>query len=79
LRFETEQGTINSLTATFTIDDTGQIILPDALKRVFGVKPGVRLRAEVTLDRIEIVKDIPAVAETIRSSSGRLIPSPTAP
>jgi len=51
------------MTATFTIDDAGQINLPDALKRVFGVEPGVRLRAEVTSDRIEIVKDIPVVTE----------------
>ncbi len=64
------------MTATFTIDDAGQINLPDALKRVFGVEPGVRLRAEVTSDRIEIVKDIPVVTETIRSSSGRLILAP---
>ncbi len=77
LRFEAEHGNINPMTATFTIDDAGQINLPDALKRVFGVEPGVRLRAEVTSDRIEIVKDIPVVTETIRSSSGRLILAPT--
>ncbi len=51
------------MTATITIDEAGQINLPDALKRVFGVEPGVRLRAEVTSDRIEIVKDIPVVTE----------------
>ena len=64
---------IRPMTATLTIDDAGQIILPEALKRVFGVEPGVRLRAEVTSDRIEIVKDIPVVTETARSSSGRLV------
>ena len=47
------------LTATLTIDAAGQINLPDAFKRVFGVEPGVRLRAEVTADRIELVKDKP--------------------
>jgi bifunctional DNA-binding transcriptional regulator/antitoxin component of YhaV-PrlF toxin-antitoxin module len=73
LQFATEHVRITSVVATFTIDDTGQIILPDAMKRVFGVEPGVRLRAEVTSDRIEIVKDIPVVTETTRSSSGRLI------
>lgn len=65
------------MTATLTIDDAGQIILPEALKRVFGVEPGVRLRAEVTADRIEIVKDIPVVTETTRSASGRLVLAPT--
>jgi bifunctional DNA-binding transcriptional regulator/antitoxin component of YhaV-PrlF toxin-antitoxin module len=77
LRFEAEHGNVSPMTATFTIDDAGQINLPDALKRVFGVEPGVRLRAEVTSDRIEIVKDIPVVTETIRSSSGRLVLAPT--
>jgi bifunctional DNA-binding transcriptional regulator/antitoxin component of YhaV-PrlF toxin-antitoxin module len=77
LPFEAEHGNITPMTATFTIDETGQINLPDAMKCVFGVEPGVRLRAEVTSDRIEIVKDIPVVMETIRSSSGRLILAPT--
>jgi bifunctional DNA-binding transcriptional regulator/antitoxin component of YhaV-PrlF toxin-antitoxin module len=45
------------MTATLTIDETGQINLPESLRRVFGVEPGLRLRAEVTEDRIEIVKD----------------------
>ncbi len=49
------------MTATLIIDDAGQIHLPESLQRVFGVEPGVRLRAEVTADRIEIVKDIPEV------------------
>ena len=61
------------MTATITIDDDGQINLPEAVKRIFGAEPGVRLRAEVTADRIEIVKDIPVVTETSRSASGRLI------
>lgn len=65
------------MTATFTVGEAGQINLPDAMKRVFGAEPGVRLRAEVTSDRIEIVKDISLVTETIRSPSGRLILAPT--
>lgn len=65
------------MTGTFTIDEAGQIVLPEAMKRVFGLEPGVRLRAEVTADRIEIVKDIPVVTETIQSASGRLVLAPT--
>jgi bifunctional DNA-binding transcriptional regulator/antitoxin component of YhaV-PrlF toxin-antitoxin module len=61
------------MTATLTIDDEGQIRLPEDAQRVFGAEPGVRLRAEVMADRIEIVKDIPVVAETARSTSGRLV------
>ena len=62
------------MTATFTIDDDGQINLPDALKRVFGVEPGVRLRAEVTSDRIEIVKDIPLVTEGVLEKGVLVLP-----
>jgi len=52
--------------ATFTIDGTGQINPPDSVKRLFGLEPGVRLRAELTSDRIEIVNDILFVTKTIR-------------
>lgn len=41
------------------------------------MKPGVRVRAEVTPDRIEIVKDIPLASNTTRSPSGRLVLAPT--
>ena len=61
------------MTATLTIDESGQIELPEQLRRIFGVKPGVRVRAEVTPDRIEIVKDIPLASETTRSPNGRLV------
>ena len=62
------------MTATFTIDDAGQINLPDALKRVFGVEPGIRLRAEVTSDRIEIVKDIPVITEGVLENGVLVLP-----
>jgi bifunctional DNA-binding transcriptional regulator/antitoxin component of YhaV-PrlF toxin-antitoxin module len=63
-----------SMTATITIDDAGQINLPEALKRVFGVEPGVRLRAEVTSDRIEIVKDIPMVTAGVLENGVLVLP-----
>ena len=62
------------MTATFTIDEAGQINLPEAVKRVFGVEPGVRLRAEVTSDRIEIVKDIPVVTEGVLENGVLVLP-----
>ena len=65
------------MTATLTIDNAGQINLPEALRRAFGAEPGVRVRAEVTSGRIEIVKDIPEVTQTTRSPSGRLVLAPT--
>jgi len=62
------------MTATFTIDDDGQINLPEALKRVFGAELGVRVRAEVTADRIEIVKDIPVVTEGVLENGVLVLP-----
>lgn len=62
------------MTATLTIDEAGQINLPEALKRVFGVEPGVRLRAEVTSDRIELVKDMPVVTEGVLENGVLLLP-----
>lgn len=62
------------MTATFTIDDAGQINLPDALKRIFGAEPGVRVRAEVTADRIEIVKDLPVVTEGVLENGVLVLP-----
>ncbi|MCX6855139.1 MAG: hypothetical protein NTV80_09555 [Verrucomicrobia bacterium] len=59
---------------TLTIDAAGHINLPDALKRVFGVEPGVRLRAEVTPDRIELVKDVPIITEGVSENGVLLLP-----
>jgi len=63
--------------ATCTIDDSGQIQLPEPLRRIFKAEPGVRLRAEVTADRIEISRDVPEVTATAISPDGRLILAPT--
>jgi bifunctional DNA-binding transcriptional regulator/antitoxin component of YhaV-PrlF toxin-antitoxin module len=62
------------MTATITIDDSGRINLPDDLKRVFGAEPGDRLRAEVTRDRIEIVKDTPVVTEGVLENGVLVLP-----
>ena len=51
------------MTATLTIDEAGRIELPDALRRVFAAQPGTRLRAEVTADRIQILRDDPELDE----------------
>lgn len=62
------------MTATITIDEAGQITLPDAVKRVFGVEPGSRLRAEVTAGRIEIVQELPVVTEGVLENGVLLLP-----
>src|SRR5476649_2157203 len=71
--FAAPNGIMARMTATLTLDEDGQIHLPEDLKRAFGAAPGVRVRAEVTANRIEIVKDMPVVTETSRSPSGRLV------
>ena len=65
---------VMSMNATFTLDDAGQIHLPDTLKRVFGAKPGIRVRAEVTADRIEIVKVLPEVTEGMLEDGVLVLP-----
>lgn len=62
------------MTATLTIDGSGQINLPEALKRVFGVEPGARLRADVTPGRIELVKEVPEVTEGVLADGVLLLP-----
>lgn len=62
------------MTATITIDEAGQIQLPEGVKRIFGAKPGARLRAEVTADRIEIVKDVPEVTEGVMEKGVLVLP-----
>lgn len=62
------------MNATFTLDEAGQINLPEALKRVFGAESGVRVRAEVTADRIEIVKDIPVVTAGVLENGVLVLP-----
>ncbi len=66
------------MTATLTMDESGQIALPEQVRSLFGLRPGVRLRAEVTADRIEIVKEVPLASGTTRSPSGRLVLAPQA-
>lgn len=62
------------MTATFTIDKAGEIHLPESLQRVFCVAPGLRLRAEVTADRIEIVKDTPEVTQGVLKNGVLILP-----
>ena len=74
LRIRPLRRRVMSMNATFTLDDAGQIHLPDTLKRVFGAKPGIRVRAEVTADRIEIVKVLPEVTEGMLEDGVLVLP-----
>jgi bifunctional DNA-binding transcriptional regulator/antitoxin component of YhaV-PrlF toxin-antitoxin module len=74
LRYKRKRGNVGLMTATLTIDAAGQITLPEALKRVFGAEPGDRLRAEVSADRIEIVREIPVVSEGVLEKGVLVLP-----
>lgn len=74
LRLQGMRCIIAFMNATFTLDDSGQINLPEALKRVFGAGPGVRVQAEVTADRIEIVKILPEVTTGVLEHGVLVLP-----
>lgn len=63
------------MTATITINEAGQIDLPEALSRVFGVKPGVRVQAEVTPGKIEILQDVPEISEGVIEKGVLVLPT----
>ena len=65
------------MTATLIINQDGMIELPEEVRLMFGAKAGLKIRAEVSADRIELVKDIPAASRTMRSPTGRLVLAPT--
>jgi bifunctional DNA-binding transcriptional regulator/antitoxin component of YhaV-PrlF toxin-antitoxin module len=62
------------MTATITIDEAGQILLPEVLRRAFGAEPGALLRAEVNCGRMEIVKDIPEITQGVMENGVLVLP-----
>lgn len=67
------------MTATITINEAGQINLPEALSRVFGLKPGVRVQAEVTLGKIEIVQEVPEISKGVMEKGVLVLPRTSRP
>ena len=65
------------MTATLTLDEAGRLILPEAVVQVLGMKPGISVKAEVTADRIELIKDessdVPVITELARTPEGLLV------
>lgn len=74
MRYRAVRGRFARMNATFTLDDSGRINLPEALKHLFGAGPGVRVEAEVTADRIEIVKVLPEVTEGMLEAGVLVLP-----
>ena len=67
------------MTATLTLDEAGRLLLPQAVVQMLGVKPGAVLTAEVTRDRIELIKnveDVPVMTEVVMKD-GLLVLAPT--
>lgn len=67
------------MTATLTLDEAGRLLLPQAVVQALGVKPGAVLTAEVTRDRIELIKndeDVPVMTEVVMKD-GLLVLAPT--
>ena len=67
------------MTATLTVDEAGRLLLPQAVVQMLGVKPGAVLTAEVTRDRIELIKneaDVPVMTEVVMKD-GLLVLAPT--
>ena len=61
------------MTATITAGGDGEITLPEPVQRLFGARPGALVRVEASVGRIELVTDVPTIAETAVSPSGRTV------
>ncbi len=54
------------MSATLTIDATGGVLLPKVFLDKFALKPGARLRAEVSDEGLELCPDIDDAADTVK-------------
>lgn len=63
------------VTATLTLDNSGRLLLPAQILRVFGMPPGVEMQVEVSRGRIELLgepeDDVPLITEL--SPEGKLV------
>jgi bifunctional DNA-binding transcriptional regulator/antitoxin component of YhaV-PrlF toxin-antitoxin module len=68
------------MTATLTLENDGRLLLPQAALRLLGLKPGERLRADVTPHRIEILQPAVTVSDDQRELfARRFAPLPSVP
>ncbi len=61
--------------ATLTLDEAGRLLLPTEVLLVLGMKPGERLRANVTPNRIDIFPEHPVMTDGI-IENGVLVMAP---
>lgn len=57
---------------TTTLDSTGRVVLPSAVRRRLRLEAGARLHVEVVADRIELTPESPPEAAVVRKA-GRLV------
>ena len=51
------------MNATLMLDEIGRLVLPTDALQVLGMKPGERLRANVTPNRIDILPEPPVMTD----------------
>ena len=51
------------MNATLSLDEAGKLLLPNTALQVLGMKPGDQVRADVSLNRIEICPEPPIMTE----------------
>lgn len=56
-----------------TVDKTGRVLLPSAVRRRLNLQPGSRLAIELLAERIELTVLPPDMASTTLSPSGRRV------
>jgi AbrB family looped-hinge helix DNA binding protein len=65
------------MTTIVTLDKTGRVLLPSAVRRRLNLQPGARLTLELLSERIELTVQPEVVPELKRSSAGRQVLPPT--
>jgi bifunctional DNA-binding transcriptional regulator/antitoxin component of YhaV-PrlF toxin-antitoxin module len=56
------------MNATLSLDEAGRLVLPINALRLFGMKPGDQVRADVSPNRIDICPEPPVVSEGVIES-----------
>ena len=56
-----------------TVDKTGRVLLPSAVRKRLNLQPGSRLALELLAERIELTVLPPESAQTTLSASGRKV------